>query len=337
VASSSTTSDLTAAAYATPGSQSLLAIDTNTTAGPFVWGLNYNSCKVSGVATASTAWGTVDLYAVSNIAGAPPSDSDIASGFTNSGATGGTSGACAASSAYVGSVTDGTFNSSGSYTTMDPSKSTSALLYSSVAGTANPYGIAIDKNNGAWITDVYTSSTGFDGLTYLAAPSSSTGLVSTAYTYVDGGATGTTVAAAGGGTTMSKAGTDIVDGNNNVWAVTQTRNDIVEAMLCTASTTPACTIPQILMLTPGAGGTAGVGFVPTNTGNMLSTPVAIAIDPSGNVWTASSSAAVGNTYTNQAGGVTPAGNALTVLVGAAGPVVTPLSVAVANGHLGQKP
>jgi hypothetical protein len=43
------------------------------------------------------------------------------------------------------------------------------------------------------------------------------------------------------------------------------------------------------------------------------------------------------TYTGQAGSLIPIGASMTVVVGAAGPVVTPLSERVASNTLGQKP
>jgi hypothetical protein len=60
----------------------------------------------------------------------------------------------------------------------------------------------------------------------------------------------------------------------------------------------------------------------------------VAIDSSGNVWATNTGA---GTYTNTASNSIPYGNSLTVVVGAAGPVITPLSMALANNHLGQKP
>jgi hypothetical protein len=61
----------------------------------------------------------------------------------------------------------------------------------------------------------------------------------------------------------------------------------------------------------------------------------LAIDPSGNVWLTNTGTSA--TYTTQSGGTVFVGASMTVIVGAAGPVVTPLSEAVASNMLGQKP
>jgi ligand-binding sensor domain-containing protein len=55
----------------------------------------------------------------------------------------------------------------------------------------------------------------------------------------------------------------------------------------------------------------------------MSGPSQLAIDPSGNVWVTD--------YNNGSG------NSLTEFIGAAAPVVTPVSVAVKNGQLGSRP
>jgi hypothetical protein len=115
----------------------------------------------------------------------------------------------------------------------------------------------------------------------------------------------------------------------NVWVANQLTQSVVEATL-NGST--------ISLLTPGQGaayGTVGaayrIGFQHNVSGS-----IGIAVDPSGNVWIANTT--TGSTaYTNQAGGTTNDGNSVTVVVGAAGPVITPLALAVKSNKLGTKP
>lgn len=293
----------TTAPNSTPGGQALLAIDTNNNigAGGMVWALNFDVCKIAGNYAAITPWGTINEFLASNLSS--PNGSEMVSSYSAATVGAGSTTNCGSTSDYVGQVFS--------------------------AGMANPFGIAIDRNNGAYISDVLTSSLGFDGLTYITAPTSSTGVTPSSYSVVDGsGSAGSSTVAPTAGTTLHKAGAVAVDGNNRVWIANQSANSVVEASFSGGTFT---------FLTPGAGGSGGVGFVhPASiTGTGAANSTGIAIDPSGNVWVTNTSTSV--TYTNQQGTTNNIGNSATVIVGAAAPVVTPLSLAITNNVLGTKP
>lgn len=279
-----------------PGGQTVIAIDTNTNAtggtGGLLWAVSNSTCKVKGnYFAASTTFGLLSQFNTNTLAA--PNASEIATAYSGAVVGAGTVPTnCNTTSAYVGQVMS--------------------------ASMANPYGVAVDKNNNIWIVDTYTSSNGFDGLTYLTAPTTTTGTVPSSIYQVDGAGTdGNSTTAAAAGKTLVKAAYDIVDGNNNVWITDQSTGAVVEA---------AFNGTNIVFLTPGAGGATGVGFK-----HPWQNALGIAIDPSGNVWAGSSGT------TSYYSGTLLDGNAMTVLVGAAGPVVTPLSRAILYNHLGQKP
>jgi DNA-binding beta-propeller fold protein YncE len=109
--------------------------------------------------------------------------------------------------------------------------------------------------------------------------------------------TGYSIASASGGGLSS--GAIAIDGLGNVWTANPGSNSISEF---------------------NSGGTAisANGYQASMSG-----PSQLAIDPSGNVWVTD--------YNNGSG------NSLTEFIGAAAPVVTPVSVAVKNGQLGSRP
>jgi len=331
-----------------PGGTNFLAIDANLS-GPFVWAAINNSCKTVGTAgeTATTPWGIIQLFDDANAVSGPPlgdPTSATTAGSSVADATTSTSGAVAGASSNCGSSTP------------NIGQVFSALM-------SNPEGVAIDRNNGAWIVDSYLSgngASGFDGLTYIPVLASG-GLISGAQTTV-AGAAGTTTnnptpnaalvptqlingvapASTAGthGTTLNQPFGAAVDGNNNVWiSNSTTAGSVAEATLCTNATAYGCSgytgsTAAITLLTPGqgstyAGSTYGVGFV-----HNIGTSFGVAVDPSGNVWVTNKAS---TSFTNAATGTTKEYNSVTVIVGAAGPVVTPLSLAIANSKLGQKP
>jgi hypothetical protein len=257
-----------------------------------------NACKIQGQYNTATYFGTISQFSDSSLA--PLAGSDAVSSYSNAAVGAGSGTNCGSTSTYVGQVF--------------------------TAPSSNITGIAVDKSNGLWISNGTSSGNGFDGLTYLSAPTASTGISTSSYSLVNG-VLPTQTSASTSGTTFTKAGAIAVDGNNNAWISNQTAKSVVEA---------AFTGSGITLLTPGQGGSYGtgaaygIGFV-HNTGSSLG----IAVDPSGNVWVANN--ATSGTYTNQAAGTTNVGNSVTVIVGAAGPVVTPLSLAIKNTKLGQKP
>ena len=296
------TSVTATAPYRTPGgtNSTYLAIDTNTNVtGGIVWAGDANACKVVGQYNASTYFGTLSLYNDSSLV--PLAGSDAVSSLSNATVGAGSSTNCGSTSTSVGQV----------YT----------------AGANNLTGIAIDRNNGVWITDLNTSSTGFDGLTYLSAPTAATGIIPSSFYLVNGVAPNATNAATAG-TTLKKAGAVAVDGNNNAWIGNQSTASVVEASQNGTA---------ITLLTPGQGSTYGstgaaygIGFQHTTSASL-----GVAIDASGNVWVANNTTS--GTYTNQAASTTNTGNSITVIVGAAGPVVTPLALAIKSKMLGTKP
>jgi hypothetical protein len=289
-----------AAPNSTPGGQALLAIDANSNvgAGGMVWALNSNGCKVQGNYQATTTpWGTINEFMDVDLSS--PTGSEAVSSYAAPSLGAGSSTNCGTSGITVGQIL--------------------------TAGMANPFGIAIDHQNGAFISDALTSSVGFDGLTYVRAPNGASGLAPGSFSVVDGSA-GSVSAAPTPGTTLQRAAGVAVDGNGRAWIVNQSTNSIVEASFSAGAFT---------FYTPGAGGTGGVGFIHPISGSGAANDVGVAIDPSGNVWVSSTNTSA--TYTNQLGGTTKTANSATVIVGAAAPVVTPLSLAIANNALGAKP
>jgi hypothetical protein len=296
------TSTTATAPYRTPGGTnvSTLVIDTNpNVTGGIVWAGDANACKITGQYNASTYFGTLNLFADSSLA--PLAGSDAVSSFSNATVGPGSSTNCGSSSTSVGQVF--------------------------TAGANNITGLAIDRNNGVWIVDVRTSNTGFDGLTYLTAPTASTGVSPSSYYLVNGVAPNQTTVSIPG-TTLTKAGAVAVDGNNNAWIGNQSASSVVEATLQGST---------IVLDTPGQGGNYGttgaaygIGFVHNISGSL-----GTAVDPSGNVWFTNNG--TGNTYTAQGAVSTNVGNSVTVIVGAAGPVVTPLALAIKSSKLGAKP
>jgi hypothetical protein len=283
-----------------------LAIDNNPN-GQIVWVANYQACRTKGqYEQATTAFGLIDQF--SDATDLPLADSDIASTYANPTLGVGSSTNCNNSSSFIGQII--------------------------TAATAQPSGIAIDRNNGVWISDELTvggTVPGFDGLTYLTAPTGAAGAIPASVTLVNGGAVPTTVASAQG-TGLQKPAALAVDGNNFVWAGSATARSLSEASYNAANNT-------ISLLTPGqgsaygtlAGGAYGLGFV-----HQTQSSSSIGIDPSGNIWLVNTSAGAGVNFTSGASLIN-IGNTVTVIVGAAGPVVTPLSLAVKSNKLGAKP
>jgi hypothetical protein len=287
-----------------PGAQASVAIDTNPdVTGGIVWTVSYNTCK-STVGTLAPS-GTAVPYGLINL-NSPVTVQSLADSETTT--------------AYSGAAI-------GNGTASNCASSSTGVAQTFTAPMANPYGIAIDRNNGVWISDEITSSLGFDGLTYLSAATNASGQVPTSYYLVNGTLPNTTSSAATAGTTIVKPGSLAVDGNNNVWGTNTSTGSVYEAGI--SGTT-------ISLLTPGQGGALGtsggsaygLGFT-----HSLGGSTGIAIDPSGNVWVTNAS----GTYTNLAGTTVGTNTSVTVIVGAAGPVVTPLSLAIHNNRLGNKP
>ncbi len=295
------TSASTASPARTPGgtNTSYLAIDTNpNVTGGIIWASDANACKVMGQYNAATYFGTLSQFAGNSLAAL--AGSNAVSAFSNATVGAGSTTNCNSTSTYVGQT----------YT----------------AASANVTGLAIDRNNGVWLSDINTSSLGFDGLTYISAPTAATGVVGNSYYLVNGTIPNASNAATLG-TTLRKAGAVAVDGNNNAWIGNQSTSSVVEANFNGSA---------INLLTPGQGGNYGTGAAyGLGFQHTTSTSLGVAIDASGNVWVANNTTS--GTYNNQAGTTTNTGNSVTVIVGAAGPVITPLALAIKANKLGTKP
>lgn len=291
-----------------------LAIDTNpNVSGGILWVPNGTACAqpINGTGGTSLTFGVIGLYGGTSLAAL--ADSEIGTSLdpyitlgAGTTANGSTQGNCNQTNVTIGQTVSNSF--------------------------ANPGFMAIDKNNGAWLVDVVHSTTGLDGLTYFTAPTASTALVPSSTTLVNGIASTVSTPVATDGTTLDVPVYPEVDGNNNVW-VTSSLASVVEASVTPAS---GSNPPVITLLTPGQGsaipGAAyGIGF----QHNIL-TAKQLAIDASGNVWiTNDSSNTV--TYINAGGTKSSLGSSVTVIVGAAGPVITPRSLRIKANKLGQKP
>ena len=185
----------------------------------------------------------------------------------------------------------------------------------SYTATAQPEFPAIDSNGTGWIA-------------LQAEPSTIQKVVPSATTPFY---TATSLTNANTGARMAGTFGAAVDGNGNVWFTNRCGETGNGGTACTNNSDPDVGSNSIFVLN----GTNNQAISPTtnyipqtlysgvrtpaNT-NLLDDSLNLAIDPSGNVW-----------ITNYLGG------AVVELVGAAAPVVTPLSVAAANGQLGTKP
>jgi hypothetical protein len=186
---------------------------------------------------------------------------------------------------------------------------------------------AIDNSGNAWIALQETASQ-----ILKVSPSGATTVLAAEPATKETPVIGTTSTVTGA--LMTSTFGAAVDGNGNVWFANRAGN----YGAVNTGTGAAVAGENTIFVLNGGAGTPGIentaispttNYVPeaqypaTPTDKftpLLNGSLNLAIDPSGNVW-----------ITNYSGG------GVTEIIGAAAPVVTPLSVAAGNGQLGQKP
>jgi len=174
-----------------------------------------------------------------------------------------------------------------------------------IAATTNlPLGTAIDANNNVWVVNSTASTSA--GVTYLVP--TATGAVGSTST--------SSVTLTNSPATVSTSQYVAVDGFNKAWVSQGSGNTIA---VYTASTTSGS---PVITATPSTGIIHSETVSATNA-TKVQTVRQLAIDGSGNVW--------------MSGNSSSAGSYVVMIVGAAGPVVTPLVQAVKSKKLGQKP
>jgi len=201
----------------------------------------------------------------------------------------------------------------------------SGILNTGSAQSGSPYGsgsnlfcIAIDGSGNVWTTDevnpgtvIKMSSAGTVAGTYSVDGQNGAWGVAidgSSQVWVSNSASNTVTALTSSGSVVSSYGGGglstpenlIVDGLGNIWVADEGGNQVSEFSNSGSTISPS------------------TGF----TGGGMSKPYGIAVDGSGNVW-----------VTNNASG----SNSITEIVGAAAPLVTPLSVAAGNNTLGVRP
>jgi hypothetical protein len=175
------------------------------------------------------------------------------------------------------------------------------------AVTNQPTTLAVDRNNNLWATNNGTG-TAPNTVTFMA-PGSSGVVGPTAATSVDS-------SAALGGLITPYAVT--VDGNNNAWVGNGGTTASVVSEL--SATYDNANLTYVINTLSGAS-----GFDYPNSSKPFPVQVrGVSIDPSGNVWVFNGSSSSNYGY-------------VSVLVGAAGPVITPVALALKSGMIGLKP
>ena len=201
----------------------------------------------------------------------------------------------------------------------------STVRQSFAASVQNMYGMAVDASSNIWVTNTATTN-----YTTFQTADSYTDYTVNAMTYLQQTLSSATInTTANGSLTTNFANLSVpkyvsVDGNNNAWVVSTSTLTTGGATGTCSVATPCNSIsefatPSPLPLTSAstiANLSGTYGFVHT-----FYTPGNLTIDLSGNVWVVNTAAAA---------------NYVTVLVGAAGPVLPP-SYAIASSMLGLKP
>jgi hypothetical protein len=163
---------------------------------------------------------------------------------------------------------------------------------------ADPAAVAIDASGNAWINNAFTGN--------LTKLNSAGTILSGASGFPTCVSPGLPVSCVAGFSSQTVA----IDGSGNAWAP-------LTYQVQPAPPAPAVNYFGLTEMNNSGTTLSGPTGYNTNTSIL---PYAVAIDSSGNVWSVSTT-----------------GNIVTQLIGAATPVVTPLSVAARNGSLGTRP
>ena len=231
-------------------------------------------------------------------------------------------------------VVIGQSGSGGSVLSVFPTTTVGGTVYSSTVQTATStadyagvYGVAFDSTGGFWVGNsagtsfsAYTGGGNTTSRTSITYNSAQTTAPNTLFT-----TPGTPTAIGAGG--LSTARVVAIDGAGNVWtanntaassglyAVSEFSNAAVALSPTSVTTSTTTATPPVTSATQNGGFQKAATFI--------SAPRGVAIDPSGNVWV---------TSTNST-----SSSLLLEIVGAAVPVVTPISIQAKNNTFGTKP
>jgi len=202
-------------------------------------------------------------------------------------------------------------------------------------GTNSNFQIAKVTSTG---TNVWVYNTQVNRPEFVAIDANGTGWIPSqtaagpVYKITSNGVTRTSLTSGSTGATLSNPFGVAVDGNGNVWVTNRCGNDNT----CDYPSTASSTLVEIngatdTAISPSTNYLPKTQYPATATGftAIMTDPLNLAIDPSGNIW-----------ITNYAGDLgTPNGNdsSIVEIVGAAAPVVTPLATAAGTNKLGTKP
>ena len=274
---------------------------------PFVWGIGYNQGGSGENTTATTYAGLIGMSYTST-GGTYTQGCYTAIDYAGAGADYGISGAFDTTAAVQIPTANGT----------DVPSETSAVY-----PMASPYGFALDGSGNIWVSstsypEVSNASDYEYALTKIVpgyGSSFTSANAASSFTYTD------FHDIAGMSSKNSGPRFLATDGASDVWFTLS--NGIVGA-ITSSGTALSPSYSQSSKAFQGSVAPTGIDFVGTTTAYSRSNgPHGIAIDGSGNVWI------------SQQG--TTAYPRLTMIVGAAVPVATPFSTALANGTYGQKP
>jgi hypothetical protein len=171
----------------------------------------------------------------------------------------------------------------------------------------------VDASNNLWITNSGTSGSNISSVTYIVV-SKTDGSISSS---TAGSVTSST--SFGG---LNLPGFVAVDGANHAWVANGTGTVIAEL----SATADGVNAPVISSVAGTSGYTVTGGNGGTTTSPLLRNTRGMGIDASGNVWMMNNINTSGNTV-----------NYVSVMVGQAAPIITPMALAAKAGKIGQKP